>query len=537
MKILTLVDKKGSAIDRMANYTKRVLTQHNIRVCDLHPKRPNEDQIKRAENALKWCDIIDVQYWRSGEMLESLFGFARKPVMLTHHNPYDLDKHAWQQYKKNVVFNKFQQSSINAVTELIPHPVDVYYWQYNNEWKPGRKVMMVAARIEGKKGVLEVAQACQKIGAEMILVGRPSDRNYLNECLKYPINFYQDVSDKELRQLYYQSTIHVCNSIDNFESGTLPILESMACGTPVLSRPIGHVPDINNGRNLILNRKATGDVDHLADLLQNALENPDGLEQMRQAAWDTVKDRNIQLFGWKFNRLFHKIASKEPLVSIVVPTADNPDRLSKTLGSVMAAYWPNKEIVVVDDSENMTHRAANRMMIDELVKEGHTIKYIAVVKFAGSGTESHEGGSGYYNKDYGLPRARNVGARESQGQFVLFVDDRLKIEVDSIKAFMDRAQGGAWMWGVKDNKPKSFVENFSFISRETFIRLGGFNGDWITQYGGTTQEIRTRAEKNNVKLLFVEDARANQHTRASSKNGRRMKIALSKTQCYKLDQA
>ncbi|MBU1759384.1 MAG: glycosyltransferase, partial [Bacteroidetes bacterium] len=53
------------------------------------------------------------------------------------------------------------------------------------------------------------------------------------------------------------------NSLFDFESGTLPILEAMACGVPVLTRNIGHVPDLFDGKNMVIREGEQNDVEDL----------------------------------------------------------------------------------------------------------------------------------------------------------------------------------------------------------------------------------------------------------------------------------
>jgi glycosyltransferase involved in cell wall biosynthesis len=63
----------------------------------------------------------------------------------------------------------------------------------------------------------------------------------------------------------------------------LAIVESLACGTPVIASDIGAVPElVANGRTGFLFRP--GDASDLADKVRSALGNPHGLQRMRTAA-------------------------------------------------------------------------------------------------------------------------------------------------------------------------------------------------------------------------------------------------------------
>src|SRR5690606_35249118 len=110
-------------------------------------------------------------------------------------------------------------------------------------------------------------------------------------------------------------------------------------------------------------------------------------------------------------------------------------------------------------------------------------------------------------KTYGLARARNQAIMEAEGKWLWFVDDRMLPEQDALELFYERRTHDLWLYGVKDGVEKSFVENFSFVHRHDLALIGSFN-ERITQYGGTTQEVRTRWERNGKKTQIVTTAKA-----------------------------
>jgi glycosyltransferase involved in cell wall biosynthesis len=136
-------------------------------------------------------------------------------------------------------------------------------------------------------------------------------------------------------------------------------------------------------------------------------------------------------------------------------------------------------------------------------------------------------------KIYGLGHARNIGMLNAEGEYLLFVDDRLAIDENTIADFMKNPGEKNWQWGEKDQTAKGFVENFSFVSRRTLINIGGFS-ELITQYGGMTQEIRKRAETNGVTFSYNHEAKAKAISKSSSKWSKFLDIAKSKAQCYAL---
>ena len=85
LKVACVVDKTGTALDRLA---KGVIPYHgnlDYTVVDVHPKRPDEEQLSRFINAAETADIIDFQYFRTAEMLIDKFPWLKsKGLILTH---------------------------------------------------------------------------------------------------------------------------------------------------------------------------------------------------------------------------------------------------------------------------------------------------------------------------------------------------------------------------------------------------------------------------------------------------------------------
>lgn len=528
MKILLVAEKEGTAIHKLCVYTKRANPHHDFIIVCVHPKRPSNDQLDAFEKGMAWADVIDFRYWKTAELLRSMFAI-NKPNLLTHYNPYDLERANWDEYGTNIVVNTTQQRSIKVKSRLIPLPVDVFYWDYQEEKQYKENladpaVIMVANRIEGKKGILEVARVTNELGIKMHLVGAVSDPDYFDSVMENPnVEFHRQISDEELRNLYYKSSIHICNSIDNFESGTMPILESMACGVPVLTRKVGHVGDLSDGTNLVIRSGESSDLDDLKDRLQEMLGDPEWLLKLRKNAWQTVKNRNIEVYGLQYSLLYHELFSRLPLVSVIIPTADRSGILMKTLAHLITCDYQNLEIIVCDDSSTADDAIKNYEVIKAIREQGrHTIKYFRTALFRPD-----------HSKSYGLARARNLGIIEAEGRWLMFLDDRFSISSDAISKFVSRRKEKVWLWGIKDGFKKGFVENFSFIDRKSIIKIGMFNTS-IDQYGGMSQDCRSRAEMSDIKFENIEEATATSLIKSSNRIHKNADIAKSKIQCYKL---
>lgn len=522
MKVLIVVDKSGTAIDRLATLVQKHNPRHEIKLLPVHPKRNDAETMYEASNLLQWCDVIDVHYWKSGEILKTAFAkqFFEKPRILFHFNPYDVVQQNWlDTYDKVVVGNKEIQNKI-PYAELIPYGIDLDFFKFNDDYTEEQIVMMSVARIEGKKGVYEVAKACKELGYKFKLVGRVSKGEYMQKILDlregdWFVEFFENATDEQLREIYHTSAIHVCNSVDGFESGTLPIVESMACGLPVLTRAVGHVPDLNNGKNMVVRRGKPEDVEDIKKHLKEMMEVREQRLKLRTNGWNTARQRDGRVMVSKIIKLYNQLYQPDrSLVSILIPTKDNLESFAECLVAASLQDYKKYELVVADSGVTPVKK-----IIDELKKKVEIP--ITYIHFP-------------HKNNYTLAEARNRAIIEAEGDILVFCDDRLRMENDAVSQFVKLLSPNMWVWGVKDDYPKSFVENFSAIFRKDFIKRGMFL-ERMQTYGGMTQELRTRYEGlNGVNFSMVSEAKATSIRRSKSKASRRADVIESKYLIHKL---
>lgn len=515
-RVICVVDKVGTALDRLA---KGVIPYHDnldYHVVDVHPKRPSQEQLQKFEDLARSADVIDYQYYRTADMLRDRYAWLKDiPSVLTHNNPYAIHERDWNDYDVVVGNNREIHKNLKEITtsrvEYIPLVVDPLFWKFNDEYKFEKSVIMVANRIEAKKGILPVAKACKEMEIKMYLVGAISDPGYWQEVMATQVVEYaQEVSDELLRDLYYKAGIHVCNSVDNFESGTLPVLESIFCGVPVLSRPVGHVPDIKDGENIVVNNSDPEDIDSLTTLLTQMFADKKRLEDQRHEAWFSIKDRNFERRAYTYQRLYRELVSEAKPVTVVVPVAEKPEVTSKCINAILSQTYPNLEVIVVDDGE-----VKQRETVELLQKTCNIpFRYVSIDE-----------------PGYNLAKARNIGAIEATSDILVFADQRMILEPNCIEEFVKELKPHHWLYGSKGVK-KDFVENLSCINRDDFFTLGMFN-EHIQQYGGMSQECRSRARRQGFNTYYVESAKAHPEGKSSNKRRKKYEIMASKNMLWK----
>jgi glycosyltransferase involved in cell wall biosynthesis len=497
MKVVVITDRPKSAISILASDVQRSARQHDITICPVHP-RANTAQLRMARAYGQQADVIHVAYWRSGDVLRGEPWYDRKPKILVHHNPYDLEKRDWAEYDALVVKNQ-DQARVLTDAYLIPHCVNLSLFTWGDEPRAYTPTVgMVAGRIEATKGIAPVAAACRQLGYRFLLVGRLPG-SYLNEIEEAAgdcLDLRQDVTPDELVEAYHDMHVVVVNSKDGFESGPLIVLEGWATGTPVLARPVGLVPDVYNGDNLVLRE---GDVDDVADIaahLQRIIENGELRQGLRRAGFRSVASRSSHWAARQFSLLYHRVAYAEPLVSVIVPTCNRADTLPQVLASIEAQTYPHIEIIICDDNSQDKTRSVYRA---HRASSKHTIKYLSTGR-----------------DGYNLAMARNLGIIEAEGEILVFLDDRLAMEPDAVERFaaeLRAVPGPFWLWGIKDDTPKSFVENFSAVRRQHVIRAGMFC-ERMDAYGGITRETHRRLSGLGFVFRCTDSAKAYQIRRS-----------------------
>jgi len=92
---------------------------------------------------------------------------------------------------------------------------------------------------------------------------------------------------------------------------------------------------------------------------------------------------------------------QKPLVSVIIPTYNRANRLSKAVNSVLSQTFSDLEVIVVDDysTDNTTNK------VQELIQQDQRVKYLR------------------QEQNQGAPAARNRGIKQAQGKYIGLLDD------------------------------------------------------------------------------------------------------------------
>lgn len=109
------------------------------------------------------------------------------------------------------------------------------------------------------------------------------------------------------------------------------------------------------------------------------------------------------------NHIFYNTAKEK--VSIIIPSKDNPELVNKCLSAIKKyTYVSSYEIVLVDNGSSEDNKGKIEKLIKEFIKDsGVNVKYI------------------YDKKDFNFAYMCNLGAKNAEGEYLLFLNDDVEI--------------------------------------------------------------------------------------------------------------
>ncbi len=162
---------------------------------------------------------------------------------------------------------------------------------------PGR-IVAVASADSPLKGVATLLRAVAKLSTErdvsLTVVGRPApggptERLVAELALRDRVTFASGLSDAELAGLAASAEIAVVPSL--YEGFSLPAVEHMASGTPLIASRTGALPEVTGDAAVLV---TPGDAEELAAALRRLHDAPRRREQLAGLALARVAER----FAW-----------------------------------------------------------------------------------------------------------------------------------------------------------------------------------------------------------------------------------------------
>jgi glycosyltransferase involved in cell wall biosynthesis len=259
------------------------------------------------------------------------------PVLATIHHPITVDRRlemehaetAWQRFSKSrwYAFTKMQ----TRVASRMPRVVTVsqnsnkdIHTDHNvpldrmnvvpvgvdqNLFRPLPEVERVKGRLittasadvtmKGLRYLLEaVAKLRTERDIELVVIGRlkeggPSARTIDELGLRDIVTFVTGVPEQRIIELYSEAELAVVPSL--YEGFSLPAIEAMSCGVPLVATTGGALPEVVGADGDTALLVEPGDSDALAARLRDALDDPD----LRARVGANGRQRVIDRWTWR----------------------------------------------------------------------------------------------------------------------------------------------------------------------------------------------------------------------------------------------
>jgi len=180
---------------------------------------------------------------------------------------------------------------------ILPLGVDERFFHPRGERVPGR-IVAVASADSPLKGVATLLRAVAKVATERVGLGvgvglptpgGPTDRLVAELSLGDRVRFVSGISDDELGELLASAEIACVPSL--YEGFSLPAVEHMASGTPLVASRTGALPEVVGDAALLVE---PGDVEELAAVFRRLHDSPEERERVGAAGYARVQER----FTW-----------------------------------------------------------------------------------------------------------------------------------------------------------------------------------------------------------------------------------------------
>jgi glycosyltransferase involved in cell wall biosynthesis len=161
------------------------------------------------------------------------------------------------------------------------------------------RIMTTASADVPLKGLRPLLEALAKVRAEhpidVTIVGKKREGSVLPELLDRlglndVVTFESGVSDDRIVELYNEAEMVVVPSL--YEGFSIPAIEAMACGTPLITTTGGALPEVVGDAALTV---PPNDPDALAAAILKALRDP----SLRQKLGEAGRARVLNGFTWK----------------------------------------------------------------------------------------------------------------------------------------------------------------------------------------------------------------------------------------------
>lgn len=162
---------------------------------------------------------------------------------------------------------------------------------------PGRLITTASADV-ALKGLAFLVEAIAKLRADgnditLTIIGKPKPGKSMDLIDRFDlapfVDFVSGVPDERIVELYSEAELAVVPSL--YEGFSLPAIEAMCTGTPLVATDGGALPEVTGADGETVFRCRKGDAASLASTIHHALANPDARARVGEAGRRRVLER------------------------------------------------------------------------------------------------------------------------------------------------------------------------------------------------------------------------------------------------------
>ncbi len=211
-----------------------------------------------------------------------------------------------------------------ASVRVVPLGVDTRLFRPRATPRVPGSIVAVASADSPVKGIPTLLRAFAKLATErdttLTVVGKPTPggptEKLIGELsLGDRVRFVTGISDTELAELVASAELAVVPSL--YEGFSLPAVEHMASGTPLVASRTGALPEVTGAAACLV---SPGDAEELAAALRQLQDSPAERERLSAAALERVQQR----FAWSAVARATVAEYRRAIAARIAASADGP---------------------------------------------------------------------------------------------------------------------------------------------------------------------------------------------------------------------
>ncbi|HET6964080.1 MAG TPA: glycosyltransferase family 4 protein [Acidimicrobiales bacterium] len=244
-------------------------------------------------------DLKHAPTWRRRQQLRRWYGFLKMQMKVARQVPRILTVSSSS--KRDIVD---QYGIADEQLQVVPIGVDQDHFRPRPEIArvPGR-IMTTASADVPFKGLLPLVEAVAKVRTErpdthLVVVGKLNSKSPVAAAIDRlgvgdAVTFESGISNERMIELYAQAEVAVVPSL--YEGFSLPAVESMACGVPLVATTGGALPEVVGEDGVTGMLVTPGDPGELAGAIKTVLSEPELAGRLR----DNARRRVLERFTWQ----------------------------------------------------------------------------------------------------------------------------------------------------------------------------------------------------------------------------------------------